>query len=218
MRQHRYPTAFDRAIGEFVRHKRVFGRKFEYAEYALKAILGFVARQHARDLNASLFERWSKAQRNLSPTTLYGRQLLVRQLCLFRKRSNPRCFVPDPSSFARPRPRDPPVLVTPAQVAAMLKAANELAPAQDSPLRRAMMRIAVVLLFTAGLRRGELVRLQLSDIDPREGVIHIRESKCHKSRWIPLSSSARRELRAYLRKPQRAIQARSARGADRVFR
>jgi integrase len=63
-----------------------------------------------------------------------------------------------------------------------------------------MLRIAIVLLYTAGLRRGELVRLQLADIDAREGVLRIRESKCHKSRWVALSRSARRELRVYLRK------------------
>jgi len=203
MRKPRYPVALARAVVEFVRHKRVFGRKFVYGQYALKALLRFAARERARDMNASLFERWCKAQCNLSPTTLYGRQLLVRQMCLFRRRSNPRCFVPDPAGFARPRPRRFPVLVTPAQVAAMLKVAKELTPARDSPLRSAMMRIAVVLLYTAGLRRGELVRLQLSDIDACEGVLHIRESKCHKSRWVSLSSSARRELRAYLRKRMR---------------
>ena len=65
------------------------------------------------------------------------------------------------------------------------------------------MRIAIVLLYTAGLRRGELVRLQLADVDAEDGVLHIRESKFHRSRWIPLSCDARRELREYLRKRTR---------------
>jgi integrase/recombinase XerD len=62
------------------------------------------------------------------------------------------------------------------------------------------MRIAIILLYTAGLRRGELVRLQLGDVDARHGVLHIRQSKFHKSRWVPLSRDAIRELRWYLRR------------------
>jgi integrase len=61
------------------------------------------------------------------------------------------------------------------------------------------MRFAIVLLYTAGLRRGEVVRLTLSDVDTKDGVLRIRDSKFHKSRWIPLSRSATRELQRYLR-------------------
>ena len=193
-------AAIDVAIAQFVAHQRVFGRNYYHEEYALRALGRFVARKGATDLSASLFDRWSRGQRHLSPTTLYRRQLLVRKFCLFRRRRNPRGFVPEPSSFARPRPYPPPVIVTPAQVAAMLKVVNEFGPSRWTPLRPAVMRIAVVLLYTAGLRRGELVRLQLADVDAHEGVLHIRQSKCHKSRWVPLSNDARRELRAYLGK------------------
>jgi integrase len=62
-----------------------------------------------------------------------------------------------------------------------------------------MLRMAVVILYTAGLRVGELVHLQLGDVDERTGVLHVRESKFHRSRFIPLSMDARRELRRYLR-------------------
>jgi integrase/recombinase XerD len=63
----------------------------------------------------------------------------------------------------------------------------------------AVLRLAVVLLYTAGLRRGELLRLSLQDVDAKAGVLRIRESKFRKSRFVPLSDDARRELRAYLR-------------------
>jgi integrase len=72
------------------------------------------------------------------------------------------------------------------------------------------MRLAVVLLYTAGLRRGELLRLTLADADPHHGVLRIRESKFHKSRLIPLSSDASRELRAYLRQRRKSPVSRSA--------
>lgn len=90
--------------------------------------------------------------------------------------------------------------VKPAEVARMLAMADSLASTANSPLRPAVMRLAVVLLYTAGLRRGELLRLTLADVDPGHGILRIRESKFHKSRIVPLSADAARELRAYLRK------------------
>jgi integrase/recombinase XerD len=193
-------TTLDAAIDEFVAHQRVFGRRYYTEEYGLKAFGRFVARQGVADLSASTFEIWCNAQQHLSPNTRYARQLLVRKLCLFRRRRDPQCFVPDSSAFARPRPRRPPVLVTPAQVSALLLAADELPPSQHCGLRAASMRLAVVLLYTAGLRRGEVVRLQLADVDGCQGVLRVRESKFHKSRWVPLSRDAHHELRTYLRR------------------
>lgn len=191
--------ALEAAVVEFVSHQRVFGRRYDTEEWILKRLGRFVSRHGSTDLNAAVFEQWCKTHRRLSPTTRYRWQLLVRKFCLFRRRRDPRCFVPDPCSFARPRPFPPPVIVTPAQVSAMLQAVTKLTPGRDSQLRQPVMRLAVVLLYTAGLRRGELVRLRLADVDSQEGVLHIQGSKFHRSRWVPLSSSARHELRAYLR-------------------
>jgi integrase len=81
----------------------------------------------------------------------------------------------------------------------MLALVTRLTATPGSPLRPAVLRLAVVLLYTAGLRRGELLRLTLQDIDPRTGVLQIRESKFHKSRLVPLSLDALAELHRYLR-------------------
>ena len=56
-----------------------------------------------------------------------------------------------------------------------------------------------MLLYTSGLRRGELVRLTVGDYEPSEQTLLIRASKFHKSRRLPLSGDAQRELEAYLR-------------------
>jgi integrase/recombinase XerD len=182
-----------------VAHQRIFGRRYYAEEYVLRALHRFVARRHAADLSAAVFEQWCAALAHLSPNTRRGRQLLVRKLCLFRRRREPKCFVPDPTGFARPRPYRSPVIVTSAQVASLLRAADKLVSSQHFPLRPAVMRMAIVLLYTAGLRRGELIRLLLADVDAHNGILRIRESKFHRSRWVPLSPDACLELRSYLR-------------------
>src|SRR5699024_7953464 len=128
-----------------------------------------------------------------------ARQRIVRNFCLYRRRTEPACFVPNLETFPRPQPYRAPILVEPEQIARMLELTAGLTATPGSPLRPAVMRLAIVLLYTAGLRRGELLRLRLTDAEPRAGVLRIRESKFHKSRLVPLSSDARAELRRYLR-------------------
>lgn len=119
------------------------------------------------------------------------------KFCLYRRREEPECFVPEPLLFARSRPHQLPVLFEPEQIAELLRLASALPPSSRSPLRPHVMRLAIVLLYTAGLRRGELVRLRMDDADITLGVLRIRESKFHKSRWVPLSFSAKEELCRY---------------------
>jgi integrase/recombinase XerD len=199
MRASKLHSALAMAIDDFLAHKRTFGRAYTTEEYILKALRRFVVVQKADDLSASLFELWCKKQRRLSPNTLRARQFIVRKFCQYRRRNDPQCFVPDPF-FAQRRPFVVPVLITEPQIARMLSVASALSAPPCSPLRPAVLRMATVLLYTAGLRRGELVRLRLGDVDARAGVLRICESKFHRSRLVPLSVDARRELRHYLRR------------------
>jgi integrase len=62
-----------------------------------------------------------------------------------------------------------------------------------------VVRLAVVLLYTTGLRAGELLRLVIGDFDSREGTLLIRTSKFNKSRIVPLRPDVIRELQCYFR-------------------
>ena len=205
-------TILDRPVAAWIAHQRALGRGFSVEERVLDSLRRCFARQPGADLDQGGFDRWCETLRHLDANTRRARQMIVRRFCLFRRRTDPTCFVPDPLCFSRPHPYRDPVIVTPGQVARMLAAANSLEPTPDSPLRPAVLRIALVLLYTAGLRRGEVLRLTLDDIDPQAGVLRIRASKFHKSRLVPLSPDARKELRAYLRRRLAAPQDASPRG------
>lgn len=192
-------TALDQPIAAYLAHQRALGRGYDNEERVLSSIRRLVAQALARDLDRVLFDRWCDTLDHLAANTRRARQLIVRKFCLYRSRSEPHCFIPDPLYFARLQPYRSPIIIEPDSVARMLAAADRLVPTPGSPLLPAVMRIAVVLLYTAGLRRGELLRLSLGDVEPRSGVLRIRESKFHKSRLVPLSPDARSELRRYLR-------------------
>jgi integrase len=60
------------------------------------------------------------------------------------------------------------------------------------------------VLYTTGLRRGEIVRLTLSDYDPTARVLLVRQTKFYKSRLVPLSADAVVEVDRYLAARRRA--------------
>ncbi|WP_233531791.1 site-specific tyrosine recombinase/integron integrase [Paenibacillus alkalitolerans] len=57
----------------------------------------------------------------------------------------------------------------------------------------------LTIVYSAGLRVGEVVRLRISDIDADRKMIHIRQAKGKKDRYTLLSSVALETLRAYVR-------------------
>jgi site-specific recombinase XerD len=58
-------------------------------------------------------------------------------------------------------------------------------------------RVLLALIYSAGLRVGEASRLRLSDIDSERMMIHIRQSKYAKDRYVPLSPLVLNGLQRY---------------------
>lgn len=59
-------------------------------------------------------------------------------------------------------------------------------------------RLMLSMLYSAGLRVGEVVRLRPDDLDWERGVILVRQGKGRKDRMTILSVSMRKEVEAYL--------------------
>ncbi|MDI6891080.1 MAG: tyrosine-type recombinase/integrase, partial [Thermodesulfovibrionales bacterium] len=66
-------------------------------------------------------------------------------------------------------------------------------------------RAILMLIYSAGLRVGEVVRLRIEDIDGKRMLIHIKGSKGRKDRYAMLSEKALQVLRRYWReyKPEK---------------
>ena len=188
------------AITDYLSLKRALGRQFANEAHILRGLDRFLAGHapSAPALTAESFAAWSLALAHLNPTTRRARMRVVRNFCLHVRRRAPTCFVPDDTTFPRVQPARRPHIFSEEQVARLLRVAGGLPARSTSPLRGPSCRLAVVLLYTCGLRRGELVRLRLSDYDPGERSRLIRASKFHKSRLVALSNDAAHELDRYL--------------------
>lgn len=184
-------------IAAYVALKKALGRGFAGETAILSDLDGFLGRRSC-DLSAESFAMWSVTLKRLSPTVRRNWMRIARNLCLYRRRRDAGCFVPDPTGFPAPHAVVRPYIFTEEDIARLLRTAAALSPNSTSPLYAEGMRLAVVLLYTAGLRRGELVRLLLSDYDPAARTVLIRASKFHKSRVVALSTDAVRELERFL--------------------
>src|ERR1700680_1940497 len=92
------------------------------------------------------------------------------------------CIVADPNhsasfrtsaSFPAYHQRQKPYIFSEGEVARLLDAASKVTRNPSSPLRPEVIRLAIVLLFTTGIRRGELLALTLGDYNRRGTTLHI---------------------------------------------
>lgn len=59
--------------------------------------------------------------------------------------------------------------------------------------------VLLTVLYSAGMRLGEVCRLSVADIDSHRMLIHVRDGKGHKDRYVPLSALALELLRQWWR-------------------
>jgi integrase/recombinase XerD len=150
-------TAFDQLVDRYLRRQRSLGRAYVHEERVIDALRRFLEKNSCTDLDQAVFEAWCASQGHLSANTRRNRQRIVRNFCLYRQRTEPTCFVPDINRLPRRSPYAPPVIFGAVEVARMLAMADRLAPTSSSPLRPAGMRLAVVLLYSAGLQPDALI-------------------------------------------------------------
>jgi integrase/recombinase XerD len=135
--------------------------------------------QHLRQYQAHLFE-----ERKLEPGTV---EQHVAALRFFYVKTLKRRYLLD--EIPRPkRPRKLPVILSPEEVAQLIDAARNL-----------FHRTMLMTLYSTGVRRAELCRLQVTDIDSPRMMVHIRNGKGGHDRDVPLSATLLETLRVYWR-------------------
>jgi integrase/recombinase XerD len=101
------------------------------------------------------------------------------------------------------RMRYRPYIYTEDEIRMLLETARRF-PSPKALLRPLTLHTMLVLGYCAGLRMGEIVGLELKDIDLKAGTIEVRDTKFFKSRLLPLSSDAVTALQAYMKAREKA--------------
>src|SRR5438128_9702979 len=185
----------------YISLKQDLGRQFQDAASVLLKLDQFLCSlgQPSVDLTPVTFKQWSQTLETHCSNTRRAQMYIVRNFCLYRQRSVPDCFVPDATHFPQAGPRFQPYIFSDPEIERLLKFCACIPDSARSPLRGTATRLAIILLYTTGMRRGELLRLTERDYDPTAQTLLIRESKFYKSRLLPLPSDVATEVAKFLK-------------------
>jgi integrase/recombinase XerD len=200
-----FQSLFAASLQRFLEVKRTLGRSYALEAATLSHWDAFLHDHYpqAKKVRAAMFYDWVRELRHLSPTVHRSWQRIVRNFLLFYARDHVGTFIPDILTFPKPTRPQSPRLVSETEMALIIQCARQLGPAHTNPLRAETISLGLMLLFCCGLRRGELLRVKLGDLDKDQSLIRIVLTKFHKSRLVPLAPSVAGELNCYLQRRQR---------------
>lgn len=179
--------------------KRALGRDFFVGTQVLHSLDRFLSdpNNDSPDLTSNAFHHWCCSLERLAAGVRRSWMRTIYNFCLYRRRSEAQCFVPDPSLFPRPHQTIRPHIFSESDTARLLAASSRLPRITISPLRPEIIHLTIALLYSTGMRRSELLTLTVSDYDPKEDTLLIRDSKFHKSRVLPLHRDMAEEINCY---------------------
>jgi integrase len=181
---------------EYLDYRRRLGFRLQTAGQMLLEFARYADRVgHTGPLTTDLAVRWARLPVGASP--LYQAQRLEAVRCFARHRAifDPATEIPPERLLGSAHRRTDPYIYSEAELSTLLAAAGRL-PSRTG-LRPRTYATLFGLISCTGLRISEALQLSRSDVDWAHGTLLIRESKFHKSRLIPLHSSAVPVLRAY---------------------
>lgn len=136
----------------------------------------------------------------------------VRQLCLFRRRSDPRAFVPEHAMAPVKESVFVPYIFSREEVLALLDAATRH---ERGSIWGAMLRALILVLYCTGMRLGEATRLRIDDVNLRGAVLTVQRSK-GRSRILAIRDDLVAELRQYVLRREEVL-ANSRAGSQPAF-
>jgi integrase/recombinase XerD len=200
---------------QFLAFKRAMGMGYRRAEFVLASFVRFVREQYG-DFPVSLEQvvtRWATRIEGRKAVTVANEFGVVRQLCLFRRRSDPRAFVPDHAVAPVKESVFVPHIFSREEVLALLDAATRH---EGRNMWGAMLRSLTLVLYCTGMRLGEATRLRLDDVDLYRGVLTVQRSK-GRSRLLAIRDDLVAELRQYLRRREDILVASGASTSPALF-
>jgi integrase len=178
-------NAIGHAIEDYLSLRRALGYKLEDHGWLLADFASFMEEHGATIVTTQLALAWATLPEDVLPSWWAARLRVVRGFAHHLKAFDPATEVPPAGLLACRNRRAVPYLYSEADVRALMAATASLRPA----LHAATHRMLIGLLAVTGMRLGEAIRLDRSDLDIDEGILTIRDSKFSKSREVPLHPS-----------------------------
>jgi integrase len=194
-------SALEQHLHGYLAVRRALGYKLARAEKLLIQFLAWLDERGESVITPELALVWATLPPASDSNWHRYRLAVVRAFAAHLHALDPRHEVPPADLLIWRKPRAVPYLYSDAEVRAMMAAASII----PTPHRAATMRTLIGLLAVTGMRVGEAIRLDRTDLDSHHGLLVIRDSKFGKSRGLAVDPSTIAALRRYLRRRDRPV-------------
>jgi len=199
-------TAIRDSLAQYVAVRRALGASFYEPALALGHFVDLLEREGAEFITTDLALRWATTP-VLAERATWGRRLsqvggFARWMSVIDSRNQ----IPPTGLLSARRRRNAPHIYTEQEINLLIIQAARLR--SRTGMRALTYSTLIGLLVATGLRPGEALRLNRSDVDLVSGILSIRESKFGKSRFVPVEESTRAALERYAQGRDRLCQQR----------
>lgn len=194
-------SAMRDTLTQYVALRRALGTKLHEAARTLGHFVEFLEREKAEFITSELALRWAMQPHGVQRATWARRLCMVRRFASWLSTVDTRTEVPPPRLLASRRRRNKPHIFTEQEIGRLMTEAGRLA--SSTGLRALTYSTLIGLLTATGLRPGEALALDISDVDLQSGVLAIRQTKFGKSRFVPVEDSTRGALARYAKQRDR---------------
>jgi integrase/recombinase XerD len=187
-------TALRSAMADYLALRNSLGHELADAHRLLPRFVTWMEQTGQTTVTIGAALEWSQLPAAGPGSVIWAhRMTAVRGFTRYLSAIDAATEVPPPGLLPRTQRWQPPFIYRPADIAALLAAASRM----PTPQRAATYQTLFALLAVTGMRVGEAIRLDTTDVDWDLGVLLVRESKFGKSRHVPLHPSAVDALRSY---------------------
>lgn len=178
-------STLTRAVEDYLTIRRALGFKLESEERLLLAFARFVEQTGSDVATAALAMEWATLPADASPYWWACRLSMVRIFTAYLHGIDPRNEIPPRDALKARSSRAQPHLYTDAEIRVLLAECSRF----KGRLMPSTYATLFGLLYVTGMRVGEAIALNRSDLDPSNQVLTIRHGKFDKSRELVLHES-----------------------------
>lgn len=198
-----------RMVEDYIAFKQGMGFQLKIESAELRRFAAFSRmKDHQGALTIDLALDWASEKPHYTRWYQARRLETVRCFAKYALALDPETQMPPTGIFGKAHVRTTPYIYSAREVSLLMERANELT--SPDGLRALAIHTAIGLLWATGLRVCELCRLSCKDVDLCNKVIHIRTTKFHKERYVPIHPSVVDALNKYAEYRDRLYPIRSA--------
>src|SRR5262252_11252326 len=185
------------AIVKYIAHQRCLGKRFVRDSAMLSAFGKSVGKIPLSDVRSDMIRLYLNREAT-SDETVRRKHRALSGFFRFVVARHLLQASPMPNNMRKRGPSTyTPYIYTDSELKRLLEAAPAAAR-PNSDIDPDTLRALLLLLYGPGLRRGEAMRLKVSDVDTSQSLMHIRATKFFKTRIVPLSASLNGVMRSFL--------------------